>query len=702
MTDTNNNRDVARDVFWRYLEVYGRGHDCYIQRATRLEEYYLGGGGLPGMQGHWRHADRAAIECEGRPAREINTILPTVNAAAGYQINNRVDIAYLPRGRGADEQTAKVASKVIRHALDLTMYRYAETDVFLDGLIQQRGYLDMRMDYNTTTKGNICVTDLDPVDVLPDPDAKSYNPDGWSDVQITRFLTARDIEGIYSKEAADAVVENSKGYCDMNFGDTEIQRRGFGMPSSYANGWGWYADRAEERRYRVIDRQSHEYANTLVAMYPTGDFRNVEGYEPNKLAWLIDQGVQVLKRRIRRVRWEVCAPEVCFHNELSPYDHFTVIPYFPYFRRGKTIGMIDNMVSPSDMLNKFVSQYEHAVNTAANSGWQGEANSLSNMPDSEFIERGAENGLVLLRKPGTAPFQKIEPGQVPNGIDKMIQWSHDHLNIVSGVDKNLREPEKNDLSGVAVKALQYASQQKLAIALDNLSRTRHMVADRALGLAQRFMGDERVLRITEIDKYGVERQKELPINVRMEDGSIFNDLTIGEYDMVITEKPAAVTFDSSEFEQMKAMRGEMGIAIPDATVVRASTLSDKSDIAEAMQEQEGQVDPRIEAEAALLAAQTRKADNEAVAKSIESQYSAIQTAQAIVVTPEAAALADALLRSGGFVDKDAAPIIPEAPPGLEIPAQEGVIPQNTHPLDPANPEQGITRGLSDGPTQPVQ
>lgn len=696
MTDTNNNRDIARDVFWRFHEVYHRGHIDYMQHARRLEDFYLGGGR------QWTHAARTQLEGEGRPVREVNTILPTVNAAAGYQINNRVEISYLPKGRGADEETAKVTSKVIKHALDNTKYRYVETDVFLDGLIQQRGYIDLRMDYSDSLKGELKARDLDPMDVLPDPDAKSYDPDDWSDCRITRWLTDREIEQIYSREAAQAVVSNSVAYTDENFGADYVDRGGFGLPQSYATGWGWYDDKAKQRRYRIIDQQSHEYANTLVAIWPTGDFRAVEHLQPEQIGFLIDQGVHVIKKRIRRVRWQVCAPEVCIQNILSPYEHMTIIPYFPYFRRGRTIGMVDNMVSPTEMLNKFVSQYEHVVNSSANSGWQGEEDSLANMSDEELTASGAQTGLVLLRKAGKPKLEKIEPNQIPTGIDKMIQWSHDHLDIVSGVDKNLRDPDiDSNMSGVALKTLAFASQQKLAIALDNLSRTRHMVADRSLSLTQRFMGDERVIRIAEIDKYGVEHQVELPLNVRMPDGSVFNDLTIGEYNIAVSEKPAAVTFDNTEFEQMKSMRKDMGIKIPDATVVRASALSDKSEIAKAMQEQEGETDPRVEAEAALKVAQARLAETQAVAKSIEAQYSAIQTAQAIVVTPQAAALADALLRSGGFVDRDAAPIIPEAPAGMEptLPPEDA-IPTNTHPLTPGNPEVGLTRGLNDGPTQP--
>ena len=691
-TDTNNNRDAARDVFWRFDEVYQRGHIEWMQWARRLEDIYLGGG----LQ--WRSEDRRAVEDSGRPAHEVNTVLPTVNAAAGYQIANRVDIAYTPKRGEASEELAKVLSKVVRHSLENTKYQFRETEAFLDGLIQQRGYLDIRMSYEDSTEGEVCITNPDPLDVIPDPDAKEYDPDTWSDVRISRFLTLFEIEGIYGKDAADMVKAASNNYIhEEQFGTEYVQRSSFGnLPPSYAMNIGWYQGAAHHRRYRVVDQQTNVYANSLVAVWPGGDMRVVEGLPREQLAWMIDHGVQIMKRRIRRVEWKVAAPEVCFVDQLSPYQHFTIVPYFPYFRRGRTIGMIDNMVSPTEMLNKFVSQYAHVINSVANGGWQGEAGVLVNMEDSEFTERGAETGLVLLRKQGTQPFQKIEPNKVPTGIEHMVTFAHDHLNIVSGVDENLRDPGKKDLSGVAIQSLQYASQQKLALPLSNLSLTRHMVADRVRECVQRFMGNERLLRITEADQYGVDRQVPLAVNVMQEDGTVWNDLTVGEYGVTISEKPAAITFDNSDFEQYKAMKVEMGMQIPDAAIIRASSVSNKSELAETMAEQAGQTNPVAEAEAALKQAQARFADANAVAKSVEAQFSAIQTAGAIVVTPQSAALADALLRSAGFVDKDAAPIVPEAPPGMEPPIDDG-IPENTHPLAPANPAVGMTRGLNTDP-----
>ncbi len=694
MTDTNTNRDKAREVFWRLDELYQRGHENYMVKAGRLDEYYRGGG----LQ--WTAGDRFEVENDGRPAHEVNVCMQAVNAAVGYQIQNRVDMAYLPKGGRADEKQAKVLSKVVKHALDNTDYRYQETDAFMDGLIQQRGYFDLRMDYEDNDEGEPKLITYDPRDVIPDPDAKGYDPDTWHDVTVTRWLTAGEIEQSYGADAARHVQAHSHLYVDRDWGDElGIRRTGFGdIPPSYTMNRGWYGQEGPWRRYRIVDRQSHEYQQTLTARWPTGDLRIIEGLDREHIGWLIDHGVFVTKRRMRRVRWEVCAPETCFYDQISPYEHFTVIPYFPYFRRGQTVGMLDNAVNVQDIINKFVSQYAHIVNSSANGGWQGEAGALDNMTDEEFAARGSETGLVLLRKPGTQPFQKIEPNSPPQGIENMIAFAERNMQAVTAVNESAMGQGNADMSGVAIQARQFAAQQALGIALDNLGRTRKMLAKRTAKLVQRFMGAPRIIRITEQDEYGIEHRVPMQLNMPQEDGTILNDMTLGEYDVEVTEQPYAVTFDNGQLEQMEKIVTKMGVPIPHHFILKASTLADKSEIADALREADGKADPVAEAEAELKRAQARLANNTAVTKAIEAQFSALRTAEIIATIPQTAEIADALLRAGGFQDQDAAPIVPQAGPGL-LPEPEQ-IEESTNPLTPGNPEAGITAGMSATPELP--
>lgn len=696
--DRNRDNELAQELCGRFEEVYiHRGHVQYMAHSMRLEDYYLAGGR------QWKQEDRDEMEngANPRPAFEVDVVKPAVNAIIGYQIANRVDTSFVPRGGEADEKSAKLMSKVVRQVLDNAKWRQRETDACLDGLIQQRGYIDVRMCYQNNDMGNVALRVIDPLDGIPDPDATSYDPDDWADWHEARWMTASQIEGEYGKDVANEIKAKSKeARSDAPLGDEQgIQRQGFaGRPNMMSTyGYGYYGEDGPWRRFRLVHRQSNEFVNTLVARWPTGDIMPVEGRPPEYIAWLLEQGIPVFKRRMRRVRMQVIAPDVLIRDEASPYNHITAVPFFPYFRRGRTVGVIDSMTSVQDMLNKFVSQFAHIVNTTANSGWQGEANSLVNMTDDELAENGGATGLLLLRESGKPALEKIQPNQIPTGVDRMIEFAYKNAQIVSGVDENMLGTQK-DLSGVAVQSLQYAAQQKLAIMLDNLSRTRRMVVERSLEMVQKFMGAERVMRIAEDDAYGVTRHVPYALNERQPDGQILNDLTIGDYDLVLSEQPAQVTFDNSQFEQMKAMRGEMGIPIPDARVIRSSNLIDKSEIADEMQQKSQQADPVAEAEAVLKRAQARKAEAEAVNKAIEAQFSAVKTAREIVMTPQVAQIADQLLLSGGYKDADAAPIIPNAPEQAPTDLANFDSPENSHPLQPANPDVGLDVGL-DATTQ---
>lgn len=689
VADVSTNATTAREVFERHEDVFQRGHEDYMVDARKLDDMYLGAGH------QWNKEDRAAVEASGRPCYEVDITKPAVNAAVGYQIANRVDISFVPRGGQADEFNAKLLSKVVRQVLDNNRWRNKETNVFLDGLIQRRGYYDIRMNYDNSDLGEISMRSPDPMDCIPDPDASSANPDDWADFLETRWLTAAEIEWNYGKAAMEEVVARSSIYCDeLQWGEEYgRQRSGFNerLVSAYSLNRGYKNQAGPWRRYRIIERQVNEYAKVLTALYPGGDLKVVEGMDQDSIGNLVNAGVPVMKRRMRRVRFQVVAPETTLFNEISPYDHMSIVPFFPFFRRGRTVGMVDSLKSTQEMLNKFVSQFAHIVNTSANSGWQGESNQLDNMTDEDLVSEGGKTGLVLLRKPGTPEFTKIVPNQIPTGIDRMIQLSHQHASMVSGMDETLMGGNApKDLSGVAIQSLQYNSQQKLALPLDNLSLTRQMVAERVGKMVQKFYGAERIMRIAEEDPFGVKRYIPVVLNERLPDGTINNDLTIGTYDLVLSEQPGQVTFDNSQFEQMKSMK-EMGLNIPDHRILKASNLVDKSEIAEEMAANAGQPDPVQEAETKLKLAQANKADADATNKRIEGMFAGVKTAREIVITPQTAALADSLLRSAGFVDQDAAPIMPAAPaavPGEIVPG-----PENSNPLTPTNPGVGLDTGL---------
>ena len=115
-----------------------------------------------------------------------------------------------------------------------------------------------------------------------------------------------------------------------------------------------------------------------------------------------------------------------------------------------------------------------------------------------------------------------------------------------------------------------------------------------------------------------------------------------------------------------------------------------------MEASQGQANPVEEAKAALIAAQTEKTKAETVNKNVEGMYSGTQAAREIAMTPQLAPMIDQMLKSAGFEDKDAPPVVagPAMPvPGQELLAADQQAPQNTNPLTPANPGVGMQAGI---------
>jgi hypothetical protein len=548
---------IAAESWQRYLYGIERGHREYTEIARMLEGFYLGGdydkdGNLQ-AGGQWNEGDLGVLEEQRRPAYEFNQIKPAVDAALGYQIANRMDISFRPRSGDATREVAEVRSKVAMQIADNNKLHWKETEVFGDGMIQQRGFFECRMGFDDSIFGELQISVLDPMDVMPDPDAKSYHPSTWADVIVARWLTADEIEGMYGAEARNKAENAAKGYDSRDFGgDGDGAERGSFGSMRY---WALYAE-AGTTRIRVIDRQKYVRTRMNVAVYPGGDVRPLNGGEsPEFLAGLHERGAHIARRMVRRVRWTVSTCDTLLHDDWSPYDRFTVVPYFPYFRRGKTRGMVDNAVGPQKSLNKGVSQAIHIINTTANSGWQVEEGQLTNMSTSDLENVGATTGIVLERKAGSQPLQKIMPNGMPGGIDHIIQMSNQVIQDVT-VPNAMRGITGAGESGIAIQSRQHASQQLLSVPLDNLARTRNMLADWIDYGITRYYDTERVFRITRQNPMtGMEEEQRLVVNqFDPATGSYLNDMTAGEYDTVVTEQPMQITFENSQFRQVMEMR----------------------------------------------------------------------------------------------------------------------------------------------------
>jgi len=606
------NASLATQVWNRYVWCRENGHSDFVAKADLCERFFAGD--------QWDPADVARLKKQLRPALTINKIISTIANVLGEQIFNRSEIGFLPRGGGAKSETADTLVKVFKQISDNNQLDWRRSDMFADGMITSRGYIDVRMDYTDAMQGEVRITNLNPKNVIPDPDAEEYDPDTWNEVHTTKWLTADDIEILYSKD--DAELLRAQGQeIDHSTDSVEMLRDRFSNNVSP-----FVSDidqtnvlrniRVVEKQHRKISRQDH------FIDVQTGDMRPVpDGWDRNRIALVREQnGWEVISRLARRIRWTVVAGNVELHDDWSPYNHFTVIPYFPYFRRGRTIGAVENLIGSQELLNKVTSQELHTVNSSANGGYKIRAGALANMTVEQLEAEGAKTGIVIeVNGDPDKDVQKIQPNAMPTGLDRISYKAEEHIKTISGVPDSVMGQDRADVAAKAITQKRQAASTNNIKPLDSLNRTDFFLARNILSLVQTFYTEQRLMTISR--PQGIEEPETFTINEVTPEGEIVNDMTLGEFSVIVSSVPQRESLEDSQFDQAVAMKQELGMDIPDEFIIEASRLPKKKDLLRAMAEKAQSPEAQAQAQLAqaMQEAELQKTQAEATRGNADAQ-----------------------------------------------------------------------------------
>ena len=574
----SNDKDLAREQAERYVYARDNGHINYLRKAKLCENFFAG------IQ--WDEETKARLSNSRRPALTMNKVLPSMAAIFAEQLNNRAEVAFRP-ARDGEQQVADALTKVWLQIQNNNRLDWRESNMFDDGAITSRGFFDLRLDFTDNVFGEARITVPNPLNVVIDPDAEEYDPDFWKEVFLTKWFSLDDIENNYGKDVKKAV--EYKGQSVFPFGYDFIDRR----PDTFGGEGRRVADDGapHRRRYRVLERQWKKLVQRdhFVDLY-TGDTRVIPAEMDRERVALIMKEFQLgtLRKPCEEIHWTVTIDDEVAHNEASPFKHFTTIPYFPFFRRGRSIGLVENMIDPQELYNKSCSQELHVINTTANSGWKIKSGSLQNMDIEDLESRGSESGLVMeLDEVGNA--EKILPNSIPTGLDRVSYKAAEDLKEISMASDSMKGFDRADVAAKAIMAKQARGSANFAKPFDNLGYTRYLLARNTVDLVQTHYNNERIIKVTGNDLNA--QAEELVVN-QVDDvsGEILNNLTLGEYDTVVTAVPARNSFEESQFQEAVQLR-ELGVNVPDDIVIEHSHLNRKAEIAKRIKDEQGGGEP---------------------------------------------------------------------------------------------------------------
>lgn len=641
-----HNGDVGKDRIveqqWiAYTRARDAGHLDWVEEARDFDKYYYGD--------QWDDDTKNTLDAQNRPHHTINLVLSTVNAVVGEYIKSRQDISFAPMGGGASQETANALRFLFKQIAINNKSQHKEKTVFMDGLIQDRGFFYYYLDFSDNQEGELREVVLDPTDVIIDPGAADYDPATWNEAFISRWMTPDEIGALYGMQFRDKV---ELGAANGTFGHDSIEWEAPNFAGDHYDSEIFYQADPEEikrvKRIRVIERQYRKLTrSSFFVDNPTGDMRHVpEGWDKKRTAAFAElNDLTIIWKPERRVRVTITADRILLHDGWSLFSKIALIPFFPYFRRGRPFGLVRNLISPQDMLNKVTSQELHVVNTTANSGWIFQTGSLINMDRDDLVTQGSKTGLVLEVAEGAEMPVKIQPNSIPSGLSEIGSKAGLHFREISGVNEAQLGLQRSD-SSKALDSRKQGGQIQQEIIFDNLALTRELRAELMLEIIQNYYTETRLIQVFSKNEDGDSQQEELAINQPVEFideetqeavEEIRNDLTLGEYSVVITTVPNRDTYDETLFDQLFSMR-EAGVQLPDHVLIEHSQLPNKAEVSETVKQIQGLAQPTPEElkrqqqiqelEMRLLAAQVMNEEAQAIERKANAQKLQAQAQEA--------------------------------------------------------------------------
>ena len=536
----------------------------------------------------WQPGDKKELEDHGRPAITVNRIKPLVNVLSGYQRLNRYDIDFLPRNND-DMQQAQLRKGVTKYILDRSHYNYEESDSFLDGAVTGLGWFEVGYQFDWSAQdGDAFVRRVNCLDLYTDPESRDKYFRDAKYIVRARWIDKEELKEQYPehKEEIDAQAEY---YLTEEESDGRNDRL-------------WWQE--ETKKIRIAECWYKKMVRKKVIILKTGEA--VAEVTPEMVAMgMIGTIQEYMDKEVRLITF---FDNVILEEMESPYKHgeFPFVPFPVYYQGDRDIpaGIVRSLKDPQREINKRRSQELHILNTNANGGWMVEDGAMSQDQEQAFRRNSTTPGAVVKVAPGAISGQRIVP-LASIGVNQSIVnatfEAEQEMTSVSGINESLMGTDiEKGASGRAIELKQKQAITHIALLFDNLRFAKERIAKLlwgkpgAPGIIPQYYTEEKTFRI--VGENG--KPEFVTVNQQVQEtnplGQIItttlNDLTVGEYDIIIADTPSTATQRTAQFWSLVDACGSLGIQgnmVLDI-LLDLSDVAQKDEIKERLRKQEEQ------------------------------------------------------------------------------------------------------------------
>ena len=189
---------------------YSKKRDSWAQQAKEDKEFRLGR--------QWTKEQAETLEARGQAPIVVNRIHPAVETAKAMLTANRPSFRCAPR-EDSDRKVANVFSALLSYMYDISDGRTIIRKVIDDYYVMGLGYINVYQDPKKDMgKGEVCMHDVDPLDVYVDPNSRDRFFDDAENILVSRLFSRDQAKKMYPKYKKQ--IDDANSEQDFNMPET--------------------------------------------------------------------------------------------------------------------------------------------------------------------------------------------------------------------------------------------------------------------------------------------------------------------------------------------------------------------------------------------------------------------------------------------------------------------------------------------------
>lgn len=491
----------------------------------------------------------------------FNRIRRLVNMVSGYQRQNRFSTIVTSR-EDSDEETSDQLSKTLIWANQEGNVLQTISEAFEGAITTGMNLLSVWLDHREDPiSGDIRVDNTSYNEYLIDSFFKKHDLSDCRFIWTRKWLSKTEIKSLLPdrKEELDSMY--ARGWRDGKF-QFQPEAYNYAMQDLLTYDEFWYRD--YRTRKLLVDPSTGQ---TLEWRGNEEDLNRFLGAFPN--VTYVDQIIPTIKLAIvvnGRTLWHGRNPlgidRYPFVPVLGYYE--PQIPYFPWRIQGIVRGLRDAQY----LYNRRKVIELDILESQINSGIKYKEDALVN-PKDAFLQ-GQGRGLAIKKEASMDDVQVISPPQIPPSMIQLSEILGREIQEISGINEELLGSASDDKSGVLSMLRQGAGLTTLQILFDQLNQSQKYLGQIFLELIQENFSAGKVARI--IGQPPTEQ---------------FYSRAFQKYDIVVEEGLNTSTQKQMQFAQLLNLR-EAGIPVPAKTLINSSTLQNKKQLIEDIEQEQEQ------------------------------------------------------------------------------------------------------------------